>query len=285
MREFYEFRLDESFAPLLFSSSEGKRLGESIRKVQLRASDPRFVRVGELQRALRASHGRPFFFGWSLTRRYSVQEVKAAKLFHLRITSEFDPAGEECGTQYDETTACRQCGAGARQAGSLVLDVRRIPKSKDIAKTIAGELIVARRVAERLRGEHISGVDLRPVRTMEGGESASWFQLMIRSAEVDVAPPTRTGIDPFDDDENGEYRCPLGHVIGLNLLSEVSVREGTRGDADASVSRQFIGARRGLLRPERLILVSPRLRDVISRNKVKGCQLEIAHLVSVPARP
>jgi hypothetical protein len=80
------------------------------------------------------------------------------------------------------------------------------------------------------------------------------------------------------DDEKGECRCPLGDLIGLNLLSEVSIRSTSRGDADIICSRQFVGTRRGLLRPERIIFVSPKIRRLIESEKLKGIEIEIAHL-------
>ena len=41
---------------------------------------------------------------------------------------------------------------------------------------------------------------------------------------------------------------------------------------------QFLGARRGLLRPERLMLISPRLRRLIEEERLKGFEFEVAYL-------
>ena len=114
MREIAEFRVDEEYARLVFRDGEGKRLGSSVRKVELGTTDPRFHRVGELQRQLRHSKGRPFFNGWDLKRKYSPFELAKASLFQLKIRVRFEPAGEEVGTTYDERSACHICGAGAR---------------------------------------------------------------------------------------------------------------------------------------------------------------------------
>jgi len=51
------------------------------------------------------------------------------------------------------------------------------------------------------------------------------------------------------------------------------------GKSDIVASRQFIGVRRGLLRPERVILVSPKLRRLVAAERLTGCELEVAHLV------
>jgi hypothetical protein len=276
-----EFRVDERFAPMLFSDSEGRRLGDSVRKVEIETDDPRFKRIGELQAELWQSEGKPFFYGWRLTHKYDRDELEPARLLHVKVVSVFEPAGEVCGTKYDESGACRYCGAGAKQIGALFLDTKRIPKGKDFAKTIAGEIVISRRASDLFTQHGIVGAAFHPVRT-KGARSlelSEWSQLIIRSAEAEIVAPTRVGNDPFDDDPKGEYRCPEGHLIGLNLLSEVSISSVSRGDADIVASRQFIGVRRGSLRPERVILVSPKVWRLIDSENLKGCEIEVAHLV------
>ncbi len=343
MRAVCEFRVDEEFAPRLFTATEGKRLGDTVRKVQLATDDPRFDRIGELQRETRMTAGRPFFYGWNIHHLYSKAELLAAGCFRLKVSKTFEPAGEQCGTRYDESRACPGCGAGALQESDLRLDLRRVPRRGDIARTIAGETIVSQRLAERMINAQLSGFELRPVRHkaryedepidlrkvptgleilhraeavgtphpswgfwvwLNRGENRAlleqtrveyaaskeaaghrrreptpvWHQLVVRYSQADIVPPTRVGINPFDDDPKGECRCPLGHLLGLNLLSEVFVRAATRGEADFICSRQFIGVRRGLLRPERIILISPKVRDLLQSERVKGYEIEVAHL-------
>jgi len=280
MRETCEFRVVEEFAPKLFTSTEGKRLGDSVRQVEIATDDPRFDAIGRLQEETRAKTNRSFFYGWILRRRYSKVELEEATLFRLKVTSTFEPAGEECGTTYDESMACPRCGAGARQTSPLFLDMKRIPKSKDVSRTIAGEIVVSRRVAELFARHGITGAELLPVRSSpsSSAESKDWFQLTLPKATAEIVAPTRVGIDPFDDDAKGECRCPLGDLIGLNLLSEVFIKSASRGDVDLVCTRQFIGTRRGLLRPERIILVSPKVRRLIESEKLKGVDIEVAHL-------
>lgn len=281
MREIAEFRIDEQFAPMLFSDGEGRRLGDSLRKIDIETDDPRFMRIGELQTQLLRSKGKPFFYGWKLTRKHTAKEFESAWMFYLRVASVFEPAGEECGTKYDEAAACPQCGAGAKQIGPLFLDVKRIPKGKDFAKSIAGEIVISRRASDLFLQHGITGVAFHPVRS-KGAKSlelSDWSQLIVRSADAEIVAPTRVGNDPFDDDPNNEYRCPRGHLIGLNLLSELSISSATVGESDIVASRQFMGVRRGLLRPERVILISPKLWRLIDSERLKGCEIEVAHLV------
>jgi hypothetical protein len=280
MRELAEFRIDERFAPMLFAESEGKRFGNSVRKIELDTDDPRFKRIGELQKELMKSYGKPFFYGWEIIRKYGARELANAELFYMRITSIFEPAGEECGTKYDESVACRTCGAGAKQIGPLRLDVSRIPKGKDFAKSISGEIVVSQRAVDIFNRNGVTGVGFSPVRTTRPAavESKDWYQLHVQSTNAIIASSTRTGNGPFDDDPNNEYRCAAGDLIGLNLLSEVTVDSASRGDADIIASRQYIGTRRGLLRPERIIFTSKKVFRLFDSESLKGCDFEIAKL-------
>lgn len=280
MREIAEFRIDEQFAPMLFGADEGKRMGSSVRRIELEVTDNRYKQVGRLQSELRATQGKPFFYGWDLRRQYAKSELVMADLFSLRLPATFEPAGEERGTKYDESSSCSHCGSGAKQVGPLLLDVRRIPKGKDFAKTIAGEVIVSRRVLELFKQHGITGVAMNPVRmsAASSAESKDWFQLSALSASAEIIVPTRVGNNPFDDDPKDEGRCPLGDLLGLNLLSEVTIRASTRGNNDFVSSRQFIGVRRGLLRPERVLFISPKVWKLIESEKLKGVEVEIARL-------
>jgi hypothetical protein len=281
MRETCEFRVVEEFAPKLFASTEGKRLGDSVRQVEIATDDPRFAAIGRLQAETRAKTDRSFFYGWILRHRYTKAELEEATLFRLKVTSTFEPAGEECGTKYDELTACPRCGAGAKQITPLFLDVKRIPKSKDISRTIAGEVVVSRRMVELFARHKITGAEFTPVRSnpLSSAESKDWFQLNVRNTNAEIVAPTRVGVDPFDEDTKGGCRCPLGDLIGLNLLSEVSLKFTLPAESDIISSRQFIGTRRGLLRPARLIFVSPKVWRLIESERLKGVQIDIAHLV------
>jgi hypothetical protein len=343
MREIHEFRINEDFASRLFPENEGEKLG-SVRKILISADDPRFSRIGDLQAEITATTDRAFFYGRRVERQYTHEELAEAKLLKLVVAATFEPAGEECGTKYDESTACPKCGAGAAQVSDLRLDLRKVPNGKEIATTIANEIIVSQRLAERMIDAGLTGFELRPVRhkaryeddpldlrqvpigreilqkaeaagaphptgrfylwlnraenralleqaraeyaALKGEESKRsgepmpvWHQLVVTSNTAEIVAPTRVGINPFDDDPKGECRCPVGDLIGLNLLSEVSITAASRGESDIICSRQFIGVRRGLLRPRRVILISPKFWKLIESESLKGVDVEVAHLV------
>ncbi|HYO68910.1 MAG TPA: hypothetical protein VEU33_22810 [Archangium sp.] len=114
------------------------------------------------------------------------------------------------------------------------------------------------------------------LRAREGGEAE------VSSRPLGVAPVTRFGIDPFDPDEQGEYRCPLGHTAGLSILSELSVKREDWDGSDLCAAEQWMGYRSrngGVFRPYPLLLVSQQLRRVLGELKARGFELEVAHLL------
>lgn len=131
---------------------------------------------------------------------------------------------------------------------------------------------------------------------MVNGQHPSYFQLNAKK-ELDLSHNAIAGVTPFDFSEASEesdvtlsdgrlfklehevYKCPRGHTIGLNLLSEPHVIGSSLvGKNDLFVTRQKIGVRRGFLRPEPLYLCSPKFRKMVQESKFRGFDFEIAHV-------
>jgi hypothetical protein len=207
--------------------------------------------------------------------------LAAAELLRLVPTCFFEPTGEECGTVYDEATACSICGAGRRQVTDLELSIQKIPKRADIAVSIASEWVFSKRLAEVVQGESISGVVLRAVRHHGRGTSKvspDWLQPVVTSMPVKTVSPTRFGLDPLNDDPKGEYRCSLGHVAGLNILSEIYLARSTWHGEDVVQTEQLVGDRRGLVVPSPMTLISQRFYQSLTKAKMRGFKVEVAHL-------
>jgi len=164
MIEMAEFRVPEEHAVKFLEDGCGTVMYVGpmpfVRKVTVSVGAPLYKFIGDLNQRF---HG-TFFHGWSLTRTYTEAEITAAQIFYLEMSAVFEPEGEACGTLYDESGACPLCGGGYRQVNDLHLDLRRVPKKKDIARTIADEWIVSERLAGLMTEARISGCDLRPVR-------------------------------------------------------------------------------------------------------------------------
>ena len=278
VQESVELRLWKKNASLLLRDDEGEVLADLVRRVILPASDPRLKQVGPLSRRLRAQ-GDALLSSWHITRKYTKAELAAAQLLHLSITTTFEPAGEECGTTYDDSTACPVCKAGRKQIGDLRLNLTKISNSKDIASSIAlVEWVVSERVAQLLKKEEVTGYELgRVVHSGRGSSVPPWHQLIITSRPVRVAATTRFGVNPFGDVPDDKAACPLGDTLGLNLLSEVHVRCESWDGSDFARTQEFVGHRLGLLMPRPIVLISPKLYRLLAQNGMRGYGVEAAY--------
>lgn len=299
MREAVEFRIPERNAQGRLPDETGDRLGGGeVRRVLVSTDDPLFADIRRLDREFR-ERGDIFFYGWIPHRHYTRKELEGAELLHAWPRKEFEPAGEECGTVYDESLACGHvfdpakasriggwpttlpastCGVGARQVSPLCLDARRIPRRLDFSQTIAGEIVASSRAREIFLAAELTGVEFMPLwqSNLDGKPSSGYFQFVVVGPPIELDGSTRAGGSLFD--ESGHGRCPHGHIIGLNLLSEVHVRRETLGAADILATKQLVGVRRGLLRPRPMLLLSPKAWRVITSAKLKGLGIEVAQV-------
>lgn len=343
MKEVIDLRLPEQWACQHIGSLGRTMPPGGTRKVTLRRTDPMFDVIRDEIAASKAA-GTAIGYSASTKRSYTKAELAAAEVFRLWAGIVFEPAGEECGTVYDEAPACPVCGAGRRQVSDLVLDLRKAPRRADLASTIAGEWVVSQRLAELIMAQSISGLELRPVHhrsrfdfdaidleavasgreLLQRAEAAGvlhpewhfhvwlnhpdqralwqrvqeesversrirqllrpwrapvWYQLVVTSPPIHTAAPTRFGIDAFDGDSEGRFRCPLGHVSGLNALSEIWIPRGEWDGSDIAQTKNMVGLRQGLLVPHPLTLVSPRFWRLLVHERMRGVSVEVAHLV------
>jgi hypothetical protein len=289
MKEVLELRINYDYAHLLFKADEGKNLGTSVKVVEISKEDPRYSQVPIIAEEIKKKYDRGFFFGWQIKRRYSKKELDTATLLHLKIKAVFEPTGEECGTLYDETAACEICGANRKQASPLILKKGTIPK-KDIARTIGGEVVVSEKFVNAARQRNLKGLQLSPINVEK------YYQLTAYT-EVELSHRTVAGVDPWDFSEGSNgieftvsggypvkfekevYKCPKGDTIGLNLLSEPYVLNSQSiGEYDFFASKQKIGVKRGLLRPEPIYFCSPAFRKMIEEEKLSGFEFEITNI-------
>jgi hypothetical protein len=280
MREVFEFRVFEKHARRFFDASVGQPLSSGIaRKVEVESKSPLMKLIGAAHQEL-VAEGLSLFGGWSVHRSYSRQEINSSSAFLLKINTVFEPTGEEFGTLYDNSTACSLCGTGASQVGPLYLPESRMPKGKDFCKTIGGEIVASERARRAFEKNQLVGVEFLPIFSEPHLKRPhkSWFQLRCMNPSARLEPPTRFGIDPFNSDEAGRYRCSRGHLLGLNVLSEVTVALESPERVDLTCTTNYVGIREGLLRPERMLIVSQRLLHVMAAEHLKGVAFEIAHL-------
>jgi hypothetical protein len=128
--------------------------------------------------------------------------------------------------------------------------------------------------------------------------TSNHYQLVSSSPELDIADKTVAGRNPFDlsnDDVeaqefivSGDYKvkfdkmvtkCPKGHLLGSRLISEPYILNSPSiKDYDFFITRQKLGAKQGLLRPEPLYLCSSAFRKMVEEEKLSGFKFEIAHI-------
>lgn len=292
MKEIIEFRINNEFAHLILKPGEGKNNGFNT-IVKITRDEPKFDRIRFLSKEIKEKTNGFLFLYSNIKREYTKKELDSANLLQILIKSTFEPAGDECGTQYDEHVACEICGANRKQIGDLKLKRNSIPK-KDIARTIAGEVVVSEAFVIAFTNRKLKGATFEPV--LFGKAHSTYFQLCPTTA-LELTENTIAGVNLFDSSTGSEpgvitvpngqciqfereiYKCPKGHTIGLNLLSEAFVfGTGQINNFDIYVSKQKIGVKRGLLRPQPLFLCSPSLRKMVLEEKLTGFEFEVAHI-------
>lgn len=277
MREVIEFRIGNEYAHLLLKPNEGKR-NSSNTIIHITKDDPKFEQIRILDKQIREQNNDFFFLYSNIKREYSKKEIETANLLQMVIKTTFEPAGEECGTIYDETVACEICGANRKQIGLLKLKKGTIPK-KDIARTIAGEIVVTEKFKSAVELRNLKGLEMLPVELAKG---VSGYYQLVSLSEIELSQNTVAGVNLFDLSTNCEgeiYKCPKGHTIGLNLLSEAFVLNSPSiSENDFLVSKQKIGVKRGLLRPEPIYFCSQAFRKMVEEEKLSGFEFEITNI-------
>lgn len=296
MKEYAICRIAFEHAHLLFQENEGTNLADTVKLIKLETIDPRFKAIGEINKQLRTENNEIFFTQIELKREYTDVEICKARFFQI-LPFCFTMPGEDCGTKYDESTACPLCRSGAKMITPLKVRANRIPK-KDIgmAMGFGEELVVSSRFKQLVEENGLTGMRFAPV--YSGKRETGYYQL-IPIHYFDVSPKTKFGSNPFEDAEydinpiyaknsNGKvigyekiyYRCPNGDNLGLNILSEAYVKASPLMDGlDFFASRQTCGGRMGYFRPRHLLFCSNRMMRIIKENKLKGFDFEVAHIV------
>ncbi|NLT02689.1 MAG: hypothetical protein GXY09_02375 [Bacteroidales bacterium] len=298
MKEIHEFRIFKDYYHLLPQPNNAKFNGAAY-VINIAKTDPLFKEIGVLDNEVKEKNNQHIFGFWDVKRSYSKKELTDAELFHLSVVVAFEPTGEECGTIYDEEVACEICGVNRKQVGILKLKKGSIPK-KDIARTIAGEIVVSERFVTTFKKRGLVGIVFKPVAF--GNEISNYYQLITSSNDLELTGKTLTGVNPFnfstESTEASEfsisggyevrfqkevYRCPNGHTIGARILSEPYIRNTPSINAfDFFASKQRVGVKQGLLRPEPIYLCSPAFKKMVEEEKLSGFEFEIAHIIKQP---
>ena len=288
MKEFLELRINYKYSHLLFKEDEGVNLGDpefgySVKVVKIDTSAPVFEEIRRVNEYVRNKYDSFFFAGWIFHRKYTEKELNDTKLFQMTVRKYFETVGEDCGTEYDESCACKICGSGRKQISPLRLKKGRFLHGRDVARTFGGEIVVSKKFVNVIVENGIKGMTFGPVFFGEN-RAEDCSQLMIEGQNLELAEQTQFGVNPYDFSEKSEteiFKCPQGDNLGLNILSEAYVKDcPPLHTSDFFISEQTVGLKTGYLRPEHLLFCSPGLYRVIKENHLKGFNFEVAHIVN-----
>ena len=294
MKEILEFRIFDNYYYLLSKPNPAVYNG-SIYILHITKDDPLFEEIHQLNNFVKRKHDEGFAMYIYTKRIYTKKELDEAELFYVKIKPYFEPVGEECGTIYDETVACPICKAGRKQMSHLILKRGSIPK-KDIARTIAGEgeVVLSAKFKSIFEQRGLKGISFNPV--MFGKNVVADYYQLNPLIQLDIADKTVTGMDPWnfpESSEGGEYmiqgykieyesqvfKCPKGHIVGANLLSEAYIKNSPLiKENDFFATRQKIGSKLGVIYPDPIYLCSPAFRNMVLEEKLKGFDFEVAHI-------
>lgn len=254
--------------------------GTECVEVRVPSNSPEFEEIRRFVDARRKQGQRGFVdftIGWYL-RKYTKVELQNAEVLRLTIASHFEPSGEECGTIYE--TLCNHCNCG-RQVSDLILDLRRVPQHKDILETIAWvEWVVSSKFVRTFTDNKLTGAEFRPIFEFKNPtqRSRDWHQLRVTGNAGELAEGTKLGRDPFSPSQLS-WRCPLGHSLVTEFLSEIYLHRNAWDGSDIAVTSALFGQGRNLLRPTPLIIISQRTYRALQEAGIKGFSVEVAHLI------
>lgn len=254
--------------------------GTECVEVRVPSDSPEFDAIQRFidEKRKQGIHGFTDFSIGRYLRRYTKAELRVAEILLLKISSHFEPCGEECGTIYK--TLCHHCNF-ARQESDLILDLRRAPQHKDISESIAWiEWIVSSKFVKVLTENGLTGAEFLPVFDLRNPMQpvSQWHQLRITSSAGQLAAITKLGRDPFSS-SGPSWHCPLGHSVVTEFLSEIYLHRDSWQGCDIAVTKALFGQGRNLLRPTPLIMVSQRMYRILEEAGLTGFSYEIAHLV------
>lgn len=193
MLETYEFRLLSRHRGLFLDLAGDRQLSGKDKTI-LRGvvGDEAYLRAGKIESELRASGKGGLIAGWDIKRKYSRDEVAKAELFYLKIPFTH-LAGEEYGTQYQESTDCFRtahtieqlangkrelvpirvpCGICSKQAGLLHIPFEKLPKHRDIYRVWGGELIISEALSRLVLQNRLTGAAQFPICDVQGEQTS-----------------------------------------------------------------------------------------------------------------
>lgn len=248
MKEVLDIRVFEKIANNRLNDEVGERINPVVRRIVAEPNSDLIKLVRQIEREAK-SRGDAFLASWSISRRYTAAELQEASYFRLMPGRQVDAEIEDPSVR-DESAGCPECGAGGRQVGNLIVDASKLPKNAGFCRLLSGSILISSIVLQELEKHSLDGVAFLSVYDVNSRAVVpGWRQLECLRPSIRIVPPTRTGNDPFDPDIGNNFRCSLGHIVGLNILSELSFRKVLALQSDVMFSENFSEDLRALYAP------------------------------------
>lgn len=325
MRESYELRIMPAYGERVLSLAIKERLpyrwldrpgaikiGYSILSITVPSSSPAIPFLTALDRQARLSGQGIAVAGFIIYRKYSEEELRSAPWLHFRFAKDIMWSGEECSTVYSDAEIPDQnpdsaeevsegtghgvcpdkfCRWGARQVNRLALPRAKIPATRDVSCTWAGEWVVSDKAVSALGDflfpfAHFSPILRCGARQARDGTFnprdviQGFQQLEIDATTFKIVPPTISRLHVIDSSPKGAGTLPCGHLYGPRLISELYVAP-LAGEPLCPIQKteNGIGMRMGMFRAKAPLIVSQEFYRRWTDAGLKGAVFEVVHLV------
>jgi hypothetical protein len=205
-------------------------------------------------------------------RHYTLEELRAASFLTLRLNrAGRGDGGPTYGTEYDLSTGCSRCGAGAVQTSPLVLRRSDVPAKQGMFYTGNDEYLVSDLVGAALEQAEVTGLELRPA-VSTSGSKLPWLQLVAPYRMPPMAPSTRGLVRDLvclQCTRSNHYGTPYepldGHYTDVDPEGLPDVVHTWECYGVSVLREPFKDSR--IANP--LLLIRPRVYDVLREYKVK----------------
>lgn len=165
------------------------------------------------------------------------------------------------------------------QSGRLILEAAKKHGLSDL-NTFEAISFINRPEFDTLYAQSVNEWSEKTSKSIKLHRSRPWYRLEIAGATVAADTRTRYGSDLFDDRSIGGT-CPLGHLGGANIISEVWLATGLARNVDIAQLKPGVGyVALDTLWAYRPLIISNRFRRALARWKIGGAYIEIARVAS-----
>ncbi len=169
----------------------------------------------------------------------------------------------------------------ATPSGRLILEAASKHGLTDL-NSFEAVAFINRQEFDTLFAQSVDEWSKRVSKSIKLHRARPWYRLEVSSPQIAADEKTRYGSQLFDDEGLGGT-CPLRHLGGENIVSEVWLTTALPGNVDIAELAPGIGyVALDMLWAYRPLIISQRFRKALARWKIGGTYLEIARVGDEP---